>query len=322
MQYQCNFCGFCSDNADDFELDFHNNAGYWCPYCDGFMYYETNNERHSFLLLLENPNTSATVENFRGSRHIPTRVSPLRYPGGKSKIIHKILSECNSMNMNCFVEPYAGGASVGLALLLSGEIKELYLNDIDYGIYSLFRCIQHSPDALCKRISGFVPSKEAYKNAQQIMFSDYKDCSLLDAAWALLVVNRLSFSGICKANCMGDPSARWNAQELIKRINKIHQYSGHIHISNRDALSFIEEMYWYPNATIFIDPPFFIKGKQLYKHFYQKSEHDQLAYLLDDLFKGMPGADMIVTYDMADYIRNLYEYPNVKVINRIYSIAN
>lgn len=81
-------------------------------------------------------------------------------------------------------------------------------------------------------------------------------------------------------------------------------------------------MYWKDNATMFIDPPYYIKGKSLYHCYYQEEDHKKLAWLLDDLYKGMPGADMIISYDYAEFIKNLYFYPTVSELNRKYSIAN
>lgn len=84
----------------------------------------------------------------------------------------------------------------------------------------------------------------------------------------------------------------------------------------------IEEMYWQQYTTLFVDPPYFGKGKQLYKHYYKVQDHDNLAFLLDEFYKGMPGADIIVTYDISQYIRSIYQYPDELILSRRYSIAN
>jgi len=46
-------------------------------------------------------------------------VSPLRYPGGKLKVVDYIkrLFEVNDLKGCTYIEPYAGGASVALSLL-------------------------------------------------------------------------------------------------------------------------------------------------------------------------------------------------------------
>lgn len=314
--YQCRFCGFESASIKDFEEDFTNHKGYWCPCCDGFTYYET--EERSFLLYLEDKGKEEEYKKVP----FPVHCSPLRYPGGKSRLIGTVLGACREDYIESFIEPFAGGASVGLSLLLAGRIKELYLNDADFGVYSLFCMIQEHPEVLKELISTFIPSKEAYNRCKEIVLSSYKDCTKEEAAWSLLVTNRLAFSGIPFANCMSKPEARWNAKTLCNRIDKIHRVAEHIHVSNLDAYSFIEEMYWKPRATLFIDPPYYEKGNKLYPCSYTEEDHKKLSFLLDELYKGVPGADMLVTYDLQKEISEMYAWPEKVVIGRKYSIAN
>ena len=88
---------------------------------------EEKEQQHAFILMLERSGIE-TASNI-GKPPFPTRVSPLRYPGGKSKVIGQILAKCRTENMVNFAEAYAGGASVGLSLLLAGKVQELYLKE-------------------------------------------------------------------------------------------------------------------------------------------------------------------------------------------------
>lgn len=319
--YKCDFCNFYSEDLEDFEVDYQFHKGYWCPWCDGFTYFkEARSNSHHFSVIFEKKALINSENPIKVNFH--THTSPLRWPGGKSKFIGPILSRCRSENMVNFVEPFAGGASVGLSLLLAGKIEELFLNDLDYGVYSLFQVIKDCPWMLIDKIEKFVPSKEAYKKAQKMLKNKYKELDMLEAAWNLLIVNRLAFSGIAKANCMSNPAARWNADTLKRRIMNIHSHSKHLHVSCMDACDFIEEMYWKPNTTLFIDPPYKSAGEKLYMEYYKEDDHERLAFLLDELYKGMPGADMLLTYDDSDFIKSLYRFPIIEEIGRIYSISN
>lgn len=121
---------------------------------------------------------------------------------------------------------------------------------------------------------------------------------------------------------MSNPAARWNSEKLRDKIMNINKYADKIHVSNIDACKFIEEMYWCSSTTIFIDSPYYIKGKALYNKFYTHEDHAKLSFLLDELHKGMPGADMIVTYDYCKEIEDMYYYSTVETVGRKYSIAN
>lgn len=52
--------------------------------------------------------------------------SPLRYPGGKNKLSAFIAKICIDNNINGhYVEPYSGGASVALFLLIEGFVDKI-----------------------------------------------------------------------------------------------------------------------------------------------------------------------------------------------------
>ena len=69
--------------------------------------------------------------------------SPLRYPGGKSKIAPFISLIIEKINIGqcVYVEPFAGGAGVALSLLLNGKVSDIVINDYDKAIYSMWRAI-------------------------------------------------------------------------------------------------------------------------------------------------------------------------------------
>lgn len=57
--------------------------------------------------------------------------SPLRYPGGKSKIaplIRTIMQTSNNTHTT-YIEPFAGGSGVALNLLLEGYVNHIVIND-------------------------------------------------------------------------------------------------------------------------------------------------------------------------------------------------
>ena len=74
--------------------------------------------------------------------------SPLRYPGGKSKLspFIKLLIEKSGHLGGTYIEPFAGGAGIALELLLNGDVSEIVINDLDKGIYSFWRAIIEQPN--------------------------------------------------------------------------------------------------------------------------------------------------------------------------------
>lgn len=315
----CVFCGEWLDKDNDFCED-----GVWCNECDGFTPFEVENRNNYTLLLEDNKKKEEIIES---AIKLNQRLSPLRYPGGKSKVISSIYKQIENKQVQTFVEPFAGGASVGLSLLEAGVIQSLVLNDLDYGIYSLFSVILNDVDWLIEQIETLDLNHDDFYHHRSIVKNKYKNCTQREAALSMLITNRLAYSGICKANSMGGKNgtkkmllSRWNPKELIRRINVIHQLRNQITVLNKDALEIIEDYYWKPETAILCDPPYFLKGEQLYNHFYQTNNHQNLSELLDSLYQGMPGAHIIVTYDEHDFIRKIYKYPDIRTLNRNYSI--
>ena len=71
-------------------------------------------------------------------------LSPLRYPGGKSQIYRKVrdLMLANGFNNNrIYVEPFAGGFGVGIALLENNIIEQAIINDLDTHIYHFWDAV-------------------------------------------------------------------------------------------------------------------------------------------------------------------------------------
>lgn len=323
--FECKFCGFSGeDEEDDFEID-KKGRGFWCSHCDGFNYMSDNDSNHRFTLILEDKKAQKTQidpPNIKFAK----RLSPFRYPGGKSKVIDYLYSHLRSAKSKKLVSPFTGGGSFELAMLNSGVVEELHLNDLDTGVYSLWWVIKHMPYELISRIEYFNLGHKEFFKAQQIIKEDYKNVNVVEAAWTSLLVNRLAYSGVSKANPLGGRNgtkenllSRWNPADLVSRIEKIHAMSESITITQENAVELIEEAYWEESSTIFIDPPYVAKGKDLYHCFYTHKDHLELSCLLDSLHMGFPGADMVVTYDFCELLDKIYTSPKREVIGRVYS---
>ena len=323
----CQFCGETGTTEDDlqFQLDKYG-RGFWCESCDGYTYLSETVRKHRFTLILEDK-TQVLTRKVTSLKKFRKQLSPLRYPGGKQKLIDYLYTHLQDKNTFRLVSPFTGGGSFELAMLDAGVVKELHLNDLDFGIYSLWWTILHAPYELLDKLHTYTPTHSDYFYSQILIKEDFQGATVFDAAWATLVVNRLAYSGIAKANPLGGKNgskkallSRWNPATLEKRINNIASLSDRIRISNIDANELIEEAYWDDSNTIFIDPPYVEKGKQLYNHFYTKHDHARLAMLLDSLHHGMPGADIIVTYDHNEWLYRQYDFPETHIIGSQYSI--
>lgn len=328
----CRWCG-ATGPSEEFELDTEHKRGFWCPDCDGFTAYSpSDNLRHRMLLLLEQHGTKNEEPPFTLSEMPRTalrkRVSPLRYPGGKSKLIDYLYARLQPENLSTFVEVFAGGASLGLSLLDAGLIQKLVLNDVDPLVYAFWDTALRKPDVLLSRVELEPPTLARFWEAKQIIA--YPDrVSQEDLAWAFFLLNRTCYSGILRANPLGGRNGsdaqlrqRWNQETLTARLRRVAELAAHVDLYRMDCCDFLEGYaYWYPEATLFVDPPYVQKGEALYSSAFCEDDHERLSWMLESLYTQMPGPDIIITYDDCRFIRELYPLANVERISRCYSCA-
>ena len=255
--------------------------------------------------------------------------SPLRYPGGKGKLLQfvKDLLVHNGLEGGSYSEPYAGGASIALGLLLDDYVSEIHINDVDEGIYSFWHSIIENTDEFLKKIWETPLTIEEWRRQVNI-HKNKADHSLLDIGFSTFFLNRTNRSGVIDAGVIGGLDqtgnykidARFNRDALAKRIIRIACHKDYIYLYSQDALKFITKTLP-KNKTkglIFLDPPYYVKGKRLYTSFYEHQDHEQVAAAI----KNSPHKHWIVTYDNVEQIDEIYDLKNKITYNLRYSLSH
>lgn len=125
-------------------------------------------------------------------------------------------------------------------------------------------------------------------------------------------MNRCNYSGVIKGGPIGGFNqegkwkldARFNKKELIERIKRIGQYRGKINIYKEDSYDLLNKhREQFKKAILYLDPPYFVKGHQLYKNHYDYESHEKIAALVKEL-KG----HWVVSYDNVSQINELYTF--------------
>ena len=238
--------------------------------------------------------------------------TPLRYPGGKGRMgpwIAELLRH-NSISGGWYVEPYAGGCGAALFLLIHGYVDRIVINDADPVIFAFWRAVTEQPDELIAKIKSTRVSMTAWR-AQREILATSANHSQLDVAFATFFLNRTNRSGILTGGVIGGKSqsgnwkldARYNKEDLIERIRVIGKLSKRISVYGLDAIDLLDtiEPTLPEKSLIYLDPPYFQKGAQLYRNFYDSNDHAAIADRVAKL-----KVPLIVTYDSAQEISALY----------------
>lgn len=263
------------------------------------------------------------MQNERGNT-VPTTPSPLRYPGGKTKLyeyVHNILM-INGMIGETYIEPFAGGAGLALKLLLNNDVKRIVINDFDTAIYSFWNCVLHQTDKLCNFVLN-VPLTLDEWDKQHYVYAHQTEYSQIEIAESVLFLNRTNVSGVITGGMIGGRAqtgkykidARLNRNRIVEKINRISTVSDRIELFNLDAIDFLDQVLpHYYKVFINFDPPYVEKGGQLYKNFFTEDNHKILKKHISKCKR-----KWIVTYDVCDLISNLYSKFNGGMIDIYYS---
>jgi DNA adenine methylase len=240
--------------------------------------------------------------------------TPLRYPGGKAKLARfvKRLLERNDLLDGHYAEPYAGGAGIAVELLLQEYVSHIHINDINRPVHAFWKSVLHNTDALLQLINDTKPSVRAWDRQKKI-FGDPSEYDDLTLGFATFFLNRTNRSGILNGGMIGgrDQSGEWkidaryNANALSDRIIAIAKLRRRITLTKLDAEIFLQRsvLKLPPNTLLYLDPPYYAKGKALYHDFYEHEDHERLANFIRS---GIKSHSFMISYDNCSAIRQFY----------------
>lgn len=176
--------------------------------------------------------------------------SPLRYPGGKGKLVpffERLIID-NGLSDGVYIEPYVGGA-VALSLLLKEYVSRIVINDKDRSLYAFWYSVLHHSEELCRLIADTPVNMDTWHTMRDIQ-NHKEDVDLLSLGFSSFFLNRTNRSGILKAGVIGGYQqtgnykidARYRKENLISRIRRIATYADCIELHNEDAVDLVADI--------------------------------------------------------------------------------
>lgn len=239
--------------------------------------------------------------------------SPLRYPGGKSKLTDYVIQliRYNNLNGSTYIEPFAGGAAVALTLLIDNHVNEIYINDVDRSIYAFWYSVLNHTEELCNLITKTPINMSQWYMEKDVQLNKENE-DLLALGFSTFFLNRTNRSGIIKGGVIGGLNqngnykidCRFNKEDLVARIRRISEYRNRIHLHNMDIINFIDYVLPEVNGEsfIFFDPPYYKKGSKLYVNYFTHDDHLELSRRISQI----KDHNWIVTYDYEKEIEKMY----------------
>lgn len=200
-------------------------------------------------------------------------LTPLRYPGGKTSLFEffdTVIKEHGWKNIT-YIEPYAGGAGAGISLLLLEKVRHIVINDFDPAIYSFWFALKEHNAEFIELVSNTPVTVEEWERQKKV-YKAADTSDRLSLGFATFFLNRTNRSGILNAGPIGGKQqlgewkidARYNKKSLIEKIKLIGLYSDRITVLNDDGSDVIAKYAEDPTSFFYVDPPYFVKGADLY----------------------------------------------------------
>ena len=239
-----------------------------------------------------------------------TLKTPLRYPGGKSRALTKLLKYLPSREITEYREMFLGGGSVALEMTkrLPKDVP-IWVNDLYEPLYNFWIVLRDNPDELQRKLQE-LKSRFPDQGSAHGLFLQAKDVindraqSNTDRAIAFYVLNKCSFSGLTESSSFSKQASDNNF--TMRGILKLKEYSYLIKrwkITNLDyqELAADEKL-----TFIYADPPYNIKDVlygnkgQMHKGF----DHARFADVMDACL-----CNVMISYnDHPDIIERFLEW--------------
>lgn len=194
--------------------------------------------------------------------------TPLRYPGGKSKMLSKILPHFPFMaGVEEFREPFLGGGSMAIEVTKSYPSLKVWVNDLHYPLYCFWLTLQQNTEKLHSTVSAWRQKYDTVDKAKEFFFvckEALEDHSLTttELASRFYVTNRCSFSGLSESSGFSKQAA--NKRWTVSGIDNLLHYQPLIKDWKITNLSYEELLTGGNTKLVYLDPPYDISSSNLY----------------------------------------------------------
>lgn len=241
------------------------------------------------------------------------QLSPFRYPGGKTWFVPYVRLWLQSIKSKpqLLIEPFAGGAIVGLTAAAENLVERVILVEKDERVAAVWKTILNGSGAwLANRIVDFEFTPEAVK-AELTKATETRQ----ERAFQTLLRNRVSRGGLLapgsgllnKGEGEKGLGSRWYPLTLQRRILQIVEAKDRIECRKTDGVSVIRQHANQDDVAFFIDPPYTAAARN---RFYTHAEIDHASlFKLVSRLKG----PFLLMYDSSEKVLELAEKHKLQI---------
>ena len=244
--------------------------------------------------------------------------TPLRYPGGKSKVLKKIITFFPE-SFKEYREPFLGGGSIFLNIKQNNPSLICRINDLNFDLFCFWSSLKNNPEEF---ITTILKIKNTEKNGKQLYYklkkTVYED--IFSRGIRYYVLNRISYSGTVDSGGYSQ-----EAFEMRFTLSKIHQL---FDISKllRDASITSEDYTNYltlegKDVFLYLDPPYLSAVKS---HLYGKNGdlHNSFNHCAFAEKMKKCSFKWLITLDDTNEIRKMFDFAIINSLDVLYGMDN
>lgn len=226
---------------------------------------------------------------------------PLKWAGGKRRLVPYIQYSWNNHNNLRLVEPFCGGLSIALGLLP----KRSLLNDINPHLINFYSWLKYGLDVTLE-MKNSEKMYYAYRDEFNRLISIGQEKSKKSAE-LFFYLNKTCFNGLCRFNKQGKFNVPFGRHSTINYSIDLTKYK--TIISNWEFItSSFSDIKLKPDDFIYADPPYDVEFRTYSKDGFDWKDQECVIDWLSD-----QSGPVIISNSATDRIINLYKKSGYKL---------
>ncbi len=203
-----------------------------------------------------------------------TSLPPIKWIGGKSRFVRRIVPLVDATPHRCYVEPFGGSGAI---LLAKRPVPVEVYNDLDTNLVTLYRTLQN-PERLARlmRTLCLLPYARS-------LFEHPEKLACFEPAVSIMYRNRSRFpyqrNFSFAYGLKGCPMLNRAYHSAVLRLPHTAQRLAHVRIHNEDWKTVVDR-YDSPDTLFYLDPPYHpdtCMVEMHYDHCLTDAQHEQLV---------------------------------------------
>lgn len=231
-------------------------------------------------------------------------LSPLRYPGGKSRAALQLAD--NFPDFQEYREPFFGGGSVFFQAKKTSHKEIFWVNDLNSRLISFWVTARDSIDELLYEV---IRLRNQYTNDGKSLYmhlkNEYETDSVVRTAVRYFILNRITFSGLTDSGGYSNEAFQKRfTDSSLEKLRGVSDMLKNVRITNLDYSELLFQDG--DDVFLFLDPPYYSQREsKLYGtngDLHIDFNHELFATLVAKCKH-----KWMITYDDHPFIRELYE---------------